>query len=478
MQWHKNLWACFRFPDLPLNVFDWPDNAAIAVEESRTNQRLIAACNDQALAAGVRVGMTVPTAYSLCEGLVLQPRSLRAEAKYLRELALWAYQFSAIITLKTPHALLLELGSCLNLYSNWPSMQTHIQHQLESLGIASHFSVAHTPAAAFLYAQAGLPATDSIEMLESTLPEIDIRHLEVDATIKEALCGMGLNRLGQVLSLPRAGLSKRFGTGFSQYLQRVSGEQPDPQPAFSIPLHFQDEFDFIEEVEHLQGIQFALKRMFGKFEHYLRARQKQVQQYQITLIHRKQRTTAISVHFASRLQKAEDLFKMAQLKLETIQLEQPVIGMTLSAHRFLAQQEKARDLFGEQQAQEEKFGLLDKLQPRLGEQHCSGLSTAADHRPEKAWRPSAPTAVESDSRTQQRPLWLMTQPHALLERDGQPLYFGALQLLNGPERIETGWWDNQPINRDYFIARHAKGALYWIYFDRDERKWYVHGLFA
>ncbi|HET8708286.1 MAG TPA: hypothetical protein VFM46_18410, partial [Pseudomonadales bacterium] len=74
--------------------------------------------------------------------------------------------------------------------------------------------------------------------------------------------------------------------------------------------------------------------------------------------------------------------------------------------------------------------------------------------------------------------WLLAQPQPLLERDGKPVYFGVLQLLNGPERIETGWWDNQPINRDYFIARQAKGPLYWVFFERDEKRWYVHWLFA
>lgn len=54
-----------------------------------------------------------------------------------------------------------------------------------------------------------------------------------------------------------------------------------------------------------------------------------------------------------------------------------------------------------------------------------------------------------------------------------------LELLRGPERIETGWWDGREVTRDYFVARDAHGVRLWIYRDRRAPKnWYVHGLFG
>lgn len=48
-----------------------------------------------------------------------------------------------------------------------------------------------------------------------------------------------------------------------------------------------------------------------------------------------------------------------------------------------------------------------------------------------------------------------------------------------PERIENGWWDATDVRRDYFIARDAGGAYYWVFRLRHdpERVW-IHGLFA
>ena len=62
-----------------------------------------------------------------------------------------------------------------------------------------------------------------------------------------------------------------------------------------------------------------------------------------------------------------------------------------------------------------------------------------------------------------RPLWLLHRPETLDARRGRPRYGGALKLLEGPERIESGWWDGADIQRDYYTAQTAAGARLWIY---------------
>lgn len=58
-----------------------------------------------------------------------------------------------------------------------------------------------------------------------------------------------------------------------------------------------------------------------------------------------------------------------------------------------------------------------------------------------------------------------------------------MQLLAGPERIESGWWDGALALRDYFIARAGDGALVWIYRTRlpsadTADAWFLHGRFG
>ena len=65
---------------------------------------------------------------------------------------------------------------------------------------------------------------------------------------------------------------------------------------------------------------------------------------------------------------------------------------------------------------------------------------------------------ESISSPFRRPLWLLPAPQPLDERRGRPLHRGALELVAGPERIESGWWDGADVPRDYYVARDARGV--------------------
>jgi protein ImuB len=91
--------------------------------------------------------------------------------------------------------------------------------------------------------------------------------------------------------------------------------------------------------------------------------------------------------------------------------------------------------------------------------------------------PLASTAV--------RPLWLWRQPLPLREQASRPWLDGTpLQLLAGPERIESGWWDGDLAARDYFIARAHDGALVWVFRARlplsagEGTGWFLQGRFA
>ena len=119
---------------------------------------------------------------------------------------------------------------------------------------------------------------------------------------------------------------------------------------------------------------------------------------------------------------------------------------------------------------------------RLGRDACFGLSLANDHRPELAWMPVSLRTKDywgtNVSQDNVRPTFLLSKPSALKTEDNRPYLRGKLTLLQGPERIDFGWWDHKEINRDYYIARHQCGALYWVYHQVANNQWYLHGIFS
>ena len=150
--------------------------------------------------------------------------------------------------------------------------------------------------------------------------------------------------------------------------------------------------------------------------------------------------------------------------------------------------------------------LAERLSARIGDEAVHGVMTVAEHRPQYAWQrrnafddvphcanvpgyqdhPDVSGLLEGIRRTNsivlQRPLWMLQDPEKLVTEQGIPCYQGRLKLLDGPERLETGWWDGDGIARDYFVACNARGAHLWIYRnrgkDRDCRSWYLHGMFG
>ena len=137
--------------------------------------------------------------------------------------------------------------------------------------------------------------------------------------------------------------------------------------------------------------------------------------------------------------------------------------------------------------------LLERLRARLGDEQVQRIEAVADHRPERASRCvpvqgplplAAPLPVAPSDLPLLRPAWLLPEPLPLAERDALPLLQGRpLQLISGPERIESGWWDGDLVVRDYFIAQAVDGSLVWLYCSRlpsqpGEVNWYLQGRFA
>ena len=98
---------------------------------------------------------------------------------------------------------------------------------------------------------------------------------------------------------------------------------------------------------------------------------------------------------------------------------------------------------------------------------------------------SPASRAEKENVPVSRPLWLLAEPQPLDGGD-QPRYEGVLELEEGPECIESGWWDGKDIARDYYIARNAAGLRLWVFRERRRRgdaagctgRWFLHGVFG
>lgn len=477
------LWACIHLPLLPLEVVQHQyADVPLVIEETSRSRRYVAYANSLAQEQGIHIGSSIPTAHSLVNGLVVKPRHPALEQQGLDHIATLGYGFTPTVSIQKPNQVLLEIESSLRLFKGFDALNQKLCHELSQTPYFSNIAYYSTAAGAMALAHAHPHSHVQGEQFEfSHLKQCPLRVLDINHDIINRLKSMGINRVGDLFDLPNDSLGKRFGHGFVNYLKQLSGEQPANLPLFKLPPLFDRGIDFVEELTHTEALLFPCKRLVQYLQHYLIARQLYVRSFVLTLHERFNQSQSLVIQLSKPHNSAQHLLTLIQHQFEKIQLTQPVIGVHLKASWFAPMDVENQDLFSRYSStRKDQYQLIDTLASRLGKDRVHGLQIAEDHRPENAWKMSLPgegKTVEHPS--DKRPLWLLNKPQPLRSKKGLPVHGECLQLMKGPERIETGWWDHAPIQRDYFIALHPNGSLLWIFKDLQHNShWYLHGLFS
>jgi protein ImuB len=193
------------------------------------------------------------------------------------------------------------------------------------------------------------------------------------------------------------------------------------------------------------------------------------------------------------------ILAIAREKLGRLKLEEATVALQLGAEALLPYVPRSSSwLPGRQELAVGRERLVERLCARLGPQRVFGIALGNDHRPEYGWGKRDQVAFSETGKSNPspfssgpRPAWLLQRSRRLVncddplpgplprEREAKPQLQGPLTFISGPERIEAGWWDGEPVNRDYFVAANPAGETCWIYREhRDPLAWYLHGVFA
>ena len=475
-------WLAIYLPLLPLQSLVLQDQGRLplAVSETRGRQQRILLCNPAAADAGVSPGMPVSAARVLADELRVFARDARREDTALQGLALWAGRFSSQVSLVPPAGLLLELGGSLRLFGGVAKLLPLIRSGLDDLGYRARLCLAPTAAGALLLAQSGKQGVvGNLQELRQALALVPLRRLSLDEQQLRALEAIGLTCLGELLRLPRDGLGRRLGREFMDYLQRLLGHAADPRRLFQPPERFRRRLQLPAEVADSDALMFAARRLILELCGFLTARQAGAQCLRWLLHHAEGAPSGFYLGLLSPQREPERLQQLLGARLERLTLSAPVQAVSLQVNDVQPLAGRPLALFDSPtQAPESGAQLLERLRARLGQGVVSGIRLLPDHRPEKAWCPCPPGRAWTGRAMAGRPLWLLAVPLPLEQRHGRPWRGGRLTLEPERERIESGWWDGQPVARDYFVAHSRQGEVLWIYRElHGHRCWYLHGLF-
>lgn len=457
------LWACIVFPQLALDTVlrerDEPD-CALVLMGGPSQRRVLQSVNCAAAKLGLRAGQTLTAARALADGFTCVEVDPARVDQVQQLLAAWAYRFSAQVSLHYPRALLLEVGSSLQLFGPWPLFEARLRQELEALGLRHRIVVASNPVAARMLANAhdGLAVTCA-EQTRAVLLQLPIGKIGLPADAAQAFARMGLRRLGEVLALPREALARRFAAQVQLHLDQLLGVRSVGLDFYQPPDRFETRLELNFDVESHQALLFPLRRMIGDLAAFLAGRDCGVQRFELHLEHVEGPDTRLMVGLLSAERDAAMLFELARGRLEPLRIPAPVRNLRLLAEDLPAFVPQHQALFDPRAQQTQPWPQLrERLRARLGDEAVKGLRAEADHRPECAWQlTDQGTCGALQVTPGSRPGWLLAAPQRLPE--------SGVQLLGQAERIESGWWDGGDVRRDYYRIETREGLRGWAYQD-------------
>jgi len=482
------LWLAVSFPMLPVVALSDPDSVQAVIEGPPGQQRLVA-LSAAAESLGLRRDLSRTAAEIRVPTLTWCERRPELEARALEARARAAFALTSFVSLEPPDTLLLEIRGSLRLFGG---VEALIERALAALGTAripATYAVAPTVRAA-LWLVRGQPGVrvESLAALPGVLARLPLSVTDFDATVRSTCERLGLSTIGELARLPRAGIARRLSPAVPRWLDEAFGREALPRRRHVLAVRFTEALALPAESTSTVALWPWCTQLLQAQERFLVQRDAAITQCRLRLHHRSgQPPTMLTLERSLPSARAQEWLALLEERLGRLDLCAPVVAVALRSGAVspAVPLEEGLGLSG-RDGRAASARLLDRLRARLGEEAVQGMCLIPAHCPESAFRRVRPTwpsaaAVSDALPCTPRPLWLLSAPQALLLRGTRPWYGGPLQVLSGPERIESGWWSGQGIARDYYIACAPTGARLWIYRERvatPQAGWFLHGVFA
>jgi protein ImuB len=350
--------------------------------------------------------------------------------------------------------------------------------------------------------QAILPSGEE----KQALAALPVGALRLDAGIVGGLRRLGLRTVGDLLRIPRAQITARFGALPALRMDQAFGAMNEaidwPRP----PIDWQERLAFAEPIGTPEDLARALSRLAERLCRRLADQDKGGRRFVARFFRVDEGMPQIAVATALAVRDAGNLTKLLCEKLETVDPGFGVEVIALEADIVVplqAPQGRLTDLAAADST-ERLAGVVDTLANRLGSDRVSRVAPYASHVPERAVRRVPPLPVSQPSWVSDpaapRPIRLLRRPEAIEViapvPDDPPIRFSwrgvahRVRAAAGPERIAAEWWrGRQPrrpetdMVRDYYRVEDSDGARFWIFragLHGEGRmpRWYLHGLFG
>jgi protein ImuB len=480
----------------------------------------IAAASPAAQALGIVAGMALTQARAQVPHLVVRDADPQGDAAELRQLAVFlATRWTPTVSLSDADGLFLDLTGVAHLHGGERRMAEALVRLLSRRKIQTRIAVADTAGAAWALARHG----DRVHICAprrhgEALGPLPAAVLRLPDQTLSLFRRLGIATVADVVALPRAPFTRRFGIEAATRLDQALGHAAEPLDPVVPPRSIHIAQSFAEPIATAEAIDHWLGILVPRLTEALARAGVGARILLLVADRLDGRPQVIRLGFARASRDTAHILRLIRRRIETIDPGYGIDALHLRVRLFEQLDSQPYDEGLEERAAD--LGpLIDMLVnrslqvwrdmpvesdvPERSVRRCSPLPPIArcdaplkandvrwlDRRStDDPWHPSRP-----------RPARLLRHPerldHVIAELPDQPpLRFTwrgrSLRVVraDGPERITGEWWKRtgeREAIRDYFRVEVEDGRRFWLFRRGDGERaetgdlsWYLHGRFG
>lgn len=487
--------ACVNCPALPLQLLvrahpDWQRQPVVVVDRDKPNgviQWTNTAAREFRIFPGMRYAAGLALAPEL-RGGEIDPQTV-AEAATAITRRLWDFSPRIEPAPQEAGVFWADVSGMAIVYPSLSEWAGAVREDLRSVGIRATIAVGFSRFGSYAAARANREnivfATPAEE--QAHVDNVPMSHLRLQVNLQDTLHKLGIETIGQFLTLPERGLRKRFGAEAEALYQLAKGTnwtplQPVPlrEPVTCTKMLDYPESDCGRLLAYLADMLRALLSELAEYHELLKALH-----WQFTLDNGDEEKGDVSP--ATPTADMNQILNLTRLHLEQRSFPSGVVEL---AARAMGQPitQRQTDLFQEAPRRnvEAAHRAFAKIRAELGNDSIVVARLHAGHLPEAQYRWEAltelprprPSAVSSAPliRRIYRPA-IALPPRQRHEPDGwliAGVSEGPVEEVIGPQCITGGWWHRE-VARSYYYVRTRSNRWFWIYHDTKRRRWFLQG---
>jgi protein ImuB len=490
--------ACVEVPALPLQLLlqqqpEWAGWPAAVVDEDKP-QGLVLYVNGKARDAGVLPGHRYGPALALSPHLRAGTITDAAIAEGVKRLLARLHNYSPEVepSAREPGVFWLDAGGFQHLYASCEAWGLALRADLQTAGFIAGVVIGFRRFGTYATAKAvrgrRVLVFESAEDEDAATRNVPLAMVGLPPGVRDTLAKLGISNVGELVGLPAHGVKKRFGDEALQLHRFASGDLELPLNPTPPEKIFEEHLELEYGETNAERLVFTIKPLVDRLLLVHGQRGQALVELQVRLAldglpERFERIRTAEPTLASVM-----VMELVKLRLVAAPITAAVTELWVSAATVAATPAQLR-IFVE--APKRDMAAAARAFARLRAAFaCEDIVVKATlrdrHSPEGSfgWEPLYGIALP-----QPRPVAagmlvrrILSKPEVLPHQprrspDGwliRGAEHGPVERLCGPYRLSGGWWKTD-VQRDYYFAELQRGELLWIYYDRDQRRWYLHG---